>query len=95
MISHRMSRRAVPHLRALLAARVRRLRAARGLNRAALAQKSGLHASFVAAVERGTQSISLDSLYRLAEALDVPPESLIAGAGAVSDGGSEGRQALA
>jgi transcriptional regulator with XRE-family HTH domain len=95
MIPHRMSRRAVPHLRALLAARVRRLRTARGLNRAALAQKCGLHASFVAAVERGTQSISLDSLYRLAEALDVLPETLIAGAAAVPDGDSETQQALA
>jgi transcriptional regulator with XRE-family HTH domain len=53
-----------------------RLRARRkemGLSLDGLAERSGLTASFLSLVERNMSNPSLDSLYRIAEALDVPP----------------------
>ena len=38
-----------------------------------LAERSGLTASFLSLVERNISNPSLDSLYRIADALDVPP----------------------
>jgi transcriptional regulator with XRE-family HTH domain len=66
-----------PTLRQQLAVTVRHLRDLHGISQAALASKAGLHRTYVSMLERTVKSISLDSVERLAEALDVAEEDLL------------------
>ena len=67
-----MSERAVKHVRKALGERLRDLRKDRGLSQQRLGQRSGLSGKFIGEVERGEKSISIDSLYHVCVALDVP-----------------------
>jgi XRE family aerobic/anaerobic benzoate catabolism transcriptional regulator len=62
---------------ALLASRVRALRLARGVSRAALADRSGLSVRFLARIEAGDGNVSLVRLAHLAQALDTTPDALL------------------
>jgi transcriptional regulator with XRE-family HTH domain len=66
-----MSERAVTHVRKALGELLRSLRKDRGLSQQRLGQRSGLSGKFIGEVERGEKSISIDSLYHIAVALDV------------------------
>jgi len=50
-----------------------------GLSQMALAEKIGLHFTFVSSVERGERNLSLQSLLRLAEGLEMNPAELVDG----------------
>jgi len=63
----------------VLGDRVRARRAALGLSQMALAERIGLHFTFVSSVERGERNLSLQSLLRLAEGLEVNPAQLVDG----------------
>lgn len=67
-----MGERAVPHVRRFLGQRLRALRRRRTLSQERLGRRAGLSGKFIGEVERGEKSISLDNLYHLAVALDVP-----------------------
>ena len=67
-----MSDRAVPHVRKFLGRRLRELRKQRGLSQGRLGDRSSLSGKFIGEVERGEKSISIDSLYRVSVALEVP-----------------------
>ena len=60
-----------PDVLAHVAGNVRRLRQAKGLSQAALAEASGLSRRMIVGIETGEANISLANLDRLAEALDV------------------------
>ena len=60
-------------------ARVRKLRADRGLTQLRLAQRAGISRPSIANVEAGRQNVSLRQLCALAVALDVGLEDLLAG----------------
>ncbi|WP_374246751.1 helix-turn-helix domain-containing protein [Zoogloea sp.] len=66
-----------PRARAILAANVRALRAAKGWSQEDLALESGLHRTFVAHVEREVRNISIDNIERLAVALGVTVGELL------------------
>lgn len=56
--------------------RVRQLRLAAGLSQEELAHRAELDRSYVGQVERGERNISLDNIYRLADAVQCSPVDL-------------------
>ena len=62
-----------------LGARARKRRTQLGLSQMALAERIGLHFTFVSEVERGERNLSLASLLRLAEGLEINPAKLVNG----------------
>ena len=60
-------------------ARMRALRHSRGLSQDRFAPVCGLHRTYVGAVERGECNISLVNICRIAQALGVPPATLLQG----------------
>ena len=50
---------------------VRMYRIRLGLSQEAVAVRTGLHRTYISAVERGKRSISLDNIQRIADALEI------------------------
>ena len=71
-----MGERAVKHVRRFLGQRLRALRKQRGLSQERLGERSTLSGKFIGEVERGEKSISIDSLYRVSVALEIPLRDL-------------------
>ena len=71
-----MSSRAVKKVRVVLGARVRALREDLGYTQRALGRRARLSGKFIGEVERGEKSISIDSLYRVSVALEIPLREL-------------------
>jgi len=63
--------------RTLVAANLRRLRAKRGLSQEALADKAGIHRTYIGSVERAERNVSIDNICRLAWALGVDVRELL------------------
>jgi len=63
-------------LRKVFGERIRNLRLARGLTQEELAEKAGLHPTYIGIIERGEQSATLDTVEKLAKALEVEVEDL-------------------
>ena len=61
-----------------LARRIRLLRTRRGWSQEVLAELSGLNRSYIGAIERGEHNIGLDNIERIARALEVPVDRLLA-----------------
>ena len=64
--------------RAFVAANLRRLRAVQGLSQEALADRAGIHRTYVGSVERAERNVSIDNICRLAWALRVDVRELLA-----------------
>lgn len=58
-------------LREVVARNMRRLRAERGWSQEFLAHEAGLNRTYLSAVERSEQNISLDNLYRVASGFGI------------------------
>ena len=71
-----MGDRAVKHVRKFLGQRLRALRKQRGLSQERLGDRSSLSGKFIGEVERGEKSISIDSLYHVSVALEIPLREL-------------------
>ncbi len=66
-----------PVARRRLARRVRLLRIAYGWSQEVLAELSGLHRTYIGAVERAERNISLDNIEKIARALDISIPALL------------------
>ena len=58
--------------------RIRELRVKRGQTQAQLAGSAGLNRAYIVSVERGKQNISMAVVIKIANALAVPTEQLLA-----------------
>ncbi|WP_239331523.1 helix-turn-helix domain-containing protein [Frankia sp. CiP3] len=59
--------------------RVRSARLVLGLSQEDLADRAGLHRTYVGSAERGLRNVSLQNIIRLAKALEVTPGQLLDG----------------
>ena len=71
---------AIPRHRRILGENIRSKRKAIGFSQEKLAERAELHPNYIGYVERGDQTISVDSLARIAAALKVTLEELLRGA---------------
>jgi transcriptional regulator with XRE-family HTH domain len=62
--------------RQVLAHNIRRLRKERGWSQEVLAEKSGLHRTYVGDIERVERNVSVDNIEKLARAFNVPVKEL-------------------
>lgn len=56
---------------------VRLVRKSMGFSQDNFADLSGLHRTYIGAIERGEKNPTLNSIFRLANALQIPPHKLI------------------
>ena len=63
--------------RQILASNLRRLRTSAGLSQEELADRAGLHRTYISSVERAQRNISLENLFRIARGLEVNAQDLI------------------
>lgn len=59
------------NLRKLFGKRLRSIRLAKEMTQEELAEKAGVHSTYIGIIERGRQSVSLDIIERIAKALDI------------------------
>ncbi|MCA1649324.1 MAG: helix-turn-helix domain-containing protein [Acidobacteria bacterium] len=64
-------------IRRVFASNLRRLRTERGLSQEGLADAAGIDRTYVSALEREQYSVSIDTLAKLAAALEVPRTALL------------------
>jgi transcriptional regulator with XRE-family HTH domain len=60
-----------------LAANIGKLRRDRGLYQEALADRAGIHRTYLGSVEREERNMAIDNICRIAWALGVPPRDLL------------------
>jgi transcriptional regulator with XRE-family HTH domain len=65
--------------RKILGQNIRNIRLACGFSQEELADRAGLHRTYIGSVERGERNISLDNIVAIAEALDAPLIDLLRG----------------
>jgi transcriptional regulator with XRE-family HTH domain len=61
----------------MLGEEIRRARQKAGLSQEALADKAGLHRTYISLLERNLKSPTLDTLFRICEALGISTANLV------------------
>ncbi|ASL73027.1 helix-turn-helix transcriptional regulator [Ralstonia solanacearum] len=61
----------------IFAANVRRRRLELGLSQEDLAEKAGVHRTYVGMLERAEKNVTIYNIQRIADALDVEPSALL------------------
>ena len=64
-------------LREILGLNIKKLRKKQNLSQEQLADLTGLHRTYIGAVERGERNISINNIEKIANALNVPPTQLL------------------
>ena len=63
--------------RKIFAANVRKLRLSAGLSQEELADRAGLHRTYISSIERGQRNVSLENIFVIADALGVEASLLL------------------
>lgn len=61
----------------ILAHNLRRVRKATGFSQEELADRAGLHRTYVSSVEREERNVSVENIFLLADALGIDPRELL------------------
>ena len=61
----------------ILANNLKQIRAERGFSQEMLAEKAGLHRTYISLIERGKKNVTLKNIYALATALKCEPQALV------------------
>ncbi|MDY6781082.1 MAG: helix-turn-helix transcriptional regulator [Cyanobacteriota bacterium] len=64
-------------LNQVVALNLRRMRKELGISQEDLAEKCGLHRTYIGAIERSERNITLQTLEKLAKSLDIAPHDLL------------------
>lgn len=65
------------YLRRIFAANVREIRTSMCISQEDLAEKCGLHRTYISDIERGRRNVSIDNIEKIAIGLQVLPEKLL------------------
>lgn len=64
---------------------VKKYRLMKGLSQEDLAERSGLHRTYISAIECERRNISIENIQRIADALDIKPSTLLEDKNGVQD----------
>lgn len=73
------TRSTAPRLRLLLARRIREERGRLGISQEELAERTGLHRTYIGSIERGERNVSIDNVERIARGLGIHAQELLSG----------------
>ena len=60
-----------------MAFNLKRLRTSAGISQEELAERAGLHRTYISSVERAQRNVSLENIFLIAEALGTTPAALL------------------
>ena len=60
-----------------LGKKIREIRRKQGISQEELGFRSGLHRTYIGAIERAEQNVSVDNIHKIAKALKVSPKELL------------------
>lgn len=72
-----MSTEGSPSARQILGDNIRRRRKTQGMSQEELADRAGMHRTYLGAIERAEQNVSIDNIERVAVALGCAPYDLL------------------
>jgi transcriptional regulator with XRE-family HTH domain len=58
---------------------VRRFREAQGLSQEKLAERAGVHRTYISGIERGQRNVGFENLVSIAQGLEIPLSDLVRG----------------
>lgn len=61
----------------ILGDNLRRIRHEAGISQEELADRANLHRTYISSIERGERNVSVENIFAIAQALDVPPADLL------------------
>ena len=61
----------------ILAFNLKRLRTSVGLSQEELADRAGLHRTYISSIERSQRNVALENIFRIADALGTTPAELL------------------
>ncbi|TRZ50708.1 XRE family transcriptional regulator [bacterium] len=60
-----------------LGIRIRKIRESLGISQEELGYRAGVHRTYIGAIERAEQNVSIDNIHKIARALKVPADELL------------------
>ena len=67
----------MPHRKRFRPFNLKRLRTSAGISQEELADRAGLHRTYISSIERAQRNVSLENIFLIAEALGATPAELL------------------